>query len=314
MSLLKRAENSAVQVIINQKTNKKTTTFPPILCHTTVIIPLHSTVIISHHTTVIIPHHTAVIIHHHTTVIIYHHTAVIIPIHTAVTIHHHTAVIIHLHTAGISHHHTAVIIPRHTAVIIPCSEYWHASPALGDQSRRRRGYRGRSHQPTWQRTPCACGPERKSQPIYLIPSVRAIINGTKLWIVLSCTNPGSVNFVYCHGHQLCCRVQILGQLTLHIVMGIKSRLHFRWLGVGEGVTSDWLLISSGKYVMPGLKSLHAQMKKLQILLLALLLRAHQGGPQVIKSEESIRNSSQKVSPIVIIYATLRFQNWKKKTE
>ena len=64
--------------------------------------------------------------------------------------------------------------------------------------------------------------------------------------------------------------------------------------------------------MPGLKSLHAQMKKLQILLLALLLRAHQGEPQVIKSEESIRNSSQKVSPIVIIYATLRFQNWKKK--
>ena len=123
VSLLKRAENSAVQVIINQKTNKKTTTFPPILCHTTVIIPLHSTVIISHHTTVIIPHHTAVIIHHHTTVIIHHHTAVIIPIHTAVTIHHHTAVIIHLHTAGISHHHTAVIIPRHTAVIIPCSEY-----------------------------------------------------------------------------------------------------------------------------------------------------------------------------------------------
>ena len=39
--------------------------------------------------------------------------------------------------------------------------------------------------------------------------------------------------------------------------------------------------------MPGLKSLHAQMKKLQILLLALLLRAHQGEPQVIKSEKFV---------------------------
>ena len=162
------------------------------------------------HTAVIIPRHTAVIIHlssyccdhsssYHcdhsssTTVIIHHQPLwpfIITPLWSVIIT---TAVIIPCHTA--------VIIPRHTAVIIPCSEYWHASPALGDQSRRRRGYRGRSRQPTWRRTPCVCGPERKSRPIYLIPSVRDIINGTKLWIVLSRTNPGSINFVYLHGHQ-----------------------------------------------------------------------------------------------------------------